>query len=618
MKIAVMAGLFAKWNMKIDASHTLELVYFANLSFSMRLKNILFLCFLFCCVQLQAQVQLTVLKSGSTEEVLLVKSIPDSSSCQAEITQFWLQSGFLAARIDSIKSSANADSLRIWISPGRNWNTLRLKINPSESDLREWFWPHIQADSSFLLDRQSWHTLRNAYLLEKQNQGFPFALLQLKNFQLDTQSVYANLISDLGPLILFDSIGLAGTAELKSNFLSNYLGLKPGQNYSEERLKLAESKLIRLPFVQQVRPYALYYYGNWAKPYFYFNKKNASSFDGFLGVAPNSAINGKLVLTGDINLKLQNLLSTGKSLQVSFRSFRAGSSDLKIQFDDPAFWRTGFGFTGNFSLLRFDSIYLDLQAGAGLSQLITKHVEWALLYAWQRVDLLNPDTGTIRLSAQLPDFSDFRLNQLSLRITRKTPGFFRLSRNVWELETEVGMGLRNLVQNPLIASMKFENENGNFYNLYETANLQSVRFKGQFQAGLQTKIFGNWIWFNQISVGALYAKQLFLNEYFRIGGLKTLRGFDEQRIFADKYAIGLSEFRYKFGQDSYFCAFYNQGMYTNISRSSTINQAPGFGLGMQAETGAGKLVFYYALGKTGNAGFNLNAARIHVGYSSLF
>ena len=44
--------------------------------------------------------------------------------------------------------------------------------------------------------------------------------------------------------------------------------------------------------------------------------------------------------------------------------------------------------------------------------------------------------------------------------------------------------------------------------------------------------------------GSMVNEELFRNELFRIGGIKTMRGVDEASIFASSYAVGTVEYRF--------------------------------------------------------------------------
>ena len=115
--------------------------------------------------------------------------------------------------------------------------------------------------------------------------------------------------------------------------------------------------------------------------------------------------------------------------------------------------------------------------------------------------------------------------------------------------------------------------------------------------------------------GWFQSPNMFRNELFQVGGYKTLRGFDEESIFASAYGIATAEYRYLIGQNSFLAAFVDYGVSANKSQGLNINNNfLGAGLGMAFETKAGIFNISYAAGKRDDDKFNLRQAKIHIGY----
>ena len=115
----------------------------------------------------------------------------------------------------------------------------------------------------------------------------------------------------------------------------------------------------------------------------------------------------------------------------------------------------------------------------------------------------------------------------------------------------------------------------------------------------------------------LYNEALFDNELFRIGGIKTIRGFDEESIFASSYIIGTLEYRFILDKNSSIYAFSDGGYYEKTN--STINDTPiGFGVGMNFQTGAGIFSINYAVGKQFDNPIDFRASKIHFGFVNFF
>jgi outer membrane protein assembly factor BamA len=99
-----------------------------------------------------------------------------------------------------------------------------------------------------------------------------------------------------------------------------------------------------------------------------------------------------------------------------------------------------------------------------------------------------------------------------------------------------------------------------------------------------------------------------------------LRGFDEESIFANKYAVFTGEYRYLTGTNSYFFGFSDVGFTrTKSTVSDYSNSFISGGIGLELETKFGLLNLSYAVGKRNDVKFDLrNSSKIHFGYINYF
>ncbi|MBL4667825.1 MAG: BamA/TamA family outer membrane protein, partial [Flavobacteriales bacterium] len=119
--------------------------------------------------------------------------------------------------------------------------------------------------------------------------------------------------------------------------------------------------------------------------------------------------------------------------------------------------------------------------------------------------------------------------------------------------------------------------------------------------------------------GYIFNENLFDNELLRIGGLLTLRGFDEESIFASLYTIETLEYRYILEQNSYLFLFIDGAYYENDGIDKFISDRPfGFGAGMSFETKAGIFSISYAIGKQFDNPIVFRSAKIHFGFVNFF
>lgn len=142
------------------------------------------------------------------------------------------------------------------------------------------------------------------------------------------------------------------------------------------------------------------------------------------------------------------------------------------------------------------------------------------------------------------------------------------------------------------------------------------------------QVFGNYYWpiFSTkhilktgIQTQALFGENLFINELYRIGGLKTLRGFNEQSIYASSYGIGTLEYRYMIGKYDYLTLFGDFAYAENRTGNSfSSNWFTGLGAGINFETRGGIFSLFYAIGKDDQNPFDVRTSKIHFGYVNRF
>ena len=155
--------------------------------------------------------------------------------------------------------------------------------------------------------------------------------------------------------------------------------------------------------------------------------------------------------------------------------------------------------------------------------------------------------------------------------------------------------------------------------VYESIDLKSVTYQGEILADYFISLGGRHV----VNVGSnfayIYNPNLFVNELYRIGGLKSLRGFDEESIYASTFVIGKIEYRYLLEQNSFLFTFINAAWYENKSGDLNVTDTPlGFGAGIDFETRIGIMSFSYALGKQFDNPILFKDGKIHFGIVNYF
>lgn len=504
--------------------------------------------------------------------------------------------GYLDAQPDS------SCHQKLCIISGRKYNIKEISVADSEG----WFL-NLSEESKKL---KYWPGLAQRFLKNMEDNGFPFATVSLQPvFQQDsTVSLYIR--SDPGKYIVFDTFDVVGDAAVKKIYLTLLLNIKPGEPYNESLVEQMDRKLSDVPWINLTAPSEIFFSGSKALIRIHANKRQAGNLDAILGLAPASQLNNEqLLITGEAHLKLPNLFSRGIAVETDYTSYRASSREFRARLYIPYIFKTSLGAEGVLNLVKFDSLYLDVNSELGLLYQFNSNEFIRFYFRNQQVSLLTLDTPEVRSSRKIPSFNDARLNRYGLMVRLNRLDYIRNPLKGVSLEVDASAGAKKIIEMEGVKQL----------SVYEGVALKSIQYQGNilFNGFIPLSRF---ITFHiQLRAAGIYAPLILYNDLYRIGGLRTLRGFDEQSILTSSYVLGNAELRYLFGKYSHAMVFYNGGWWENNAVNVYKNGKPvGVGFGANLETRAGVFSIFYALGKEWGQGFMLRNGKVHFGLVSYF
>jgi hemolysin activation/secretion protein len=365
------------------------------------------------------------------------------------------------------------------------------------------------------------------------------------------------------------------------------------------------TRLRELPFVTLKEPSAVSFTNKFNKLILYLDKKRASQFDGILGILPDNKT-VKILFTGDIRLKLQNGLGRGELIDLNWRRLQTQTQDLKVRLVYPFILRTPFGVDYNFKLYKKDTTFLDINQNIGVQYLLIGGNYLKLFYNNKTSSLLS--TKGLEFATTLPSYADVSSNMYGVGIRFEKLDYRLNPRRGFSVLMNASAGTKKIKINAKLNPVA-----------YEDLKLNST----QYNSDLEASVFVPFGTRSTVKVGNqsafLYGESIFQNELFRIGGLKTLRGFDEEAIFASAYTIFTLEYRFVLEQNSYLYVFFDQAFYENKNVNQYVSDDPfGFGAGISFETKAGIFSINYALGKQFDNPLQLRGGKVHFGIVNYF
>ncbi len=445
--------------------------------------------------------------------------------------------------------------------------------------------------------------LMEGLLQHSENNGHPFAQVWLDSLRADGSGVHALVQLDRGPLVTFDSVVVRGTAKTNLRYLHAHIGIRPGDPYNERLIVDLERRTKELPFVaQKQRPYVQFTPES-TKLYLFLDARKASSINGILGVQPDE-VTGQVKLTGDLDLRLRNALKRGEGINLNWRSLADRTQDLRVGFDLPFAFQTPFGLDASLKIFRRDTSFLEVNMRGGIDYLMARG---------DKVQVFVQSRNNSRLGSNLialPGMADVKLVSYGLGLRRERFDYRFNPREGHALEMEASAGrkrtstavISDTQPQPEIRSLLYELRGKGVLHI-PIARRSTVRLAGQ----------GGW----------MVNDDLYRNELYRLGGLQTLRGMDEQSIYCSAYAVGTVEYRFIYEENANFFVFMDQGWWEDrtidIGDDRPVTDSPlGFGVGTTLETRAGLFSITYALGRQFSNPIALRGGKVHFGFVSLF
>ncbi|WP_296698728.1 POTRA domain-containing protein [Algoriphagus sp.] len=456
-------------------------------------------------------------------------------------------------------------------------------------------------DSGFI----EWNHWTMDVLGDLENRGYPFARIRLDSLERKADQIFASIDLEEGPLITWDSVQILGNTKTKPQYVQNLVRIQPGEPFSQKEFESASEILDRSSYFGLSQSPELGFQTKNARPIFYLSDRNVNVIDGVIGLLPNENEPGKVLITGQLDLELYHLGGKGRDVAVHWQRMNQESQSLDISAKESFVFRSPLSFTVGFNLLKQDSTFLNRYFSLDFGYQLSRYSSIRFFTKRQASDLIS--TFAYREANELPDVADFRWNLYGIGIDMNHLDSPIYPRRGTRLKSEFAVGNKRIIQNTGIPESVYQNLDLNTPQVSAKIEIEKHIFL--------KKSWGMWLRGNS---GFMRNENLLMNDLFRVGGLKTFRGFNENFFFARSYAYINMEQRLFFGGNSYLMVFSDLGFFENPFYEIRKDYPISFGAGINLDTGNGVFRFIYGLGKSNLQPLSFSYSRIHFGYLARF
>lgn len=552
---------------------------------------------IFLCVSVKSYAQVTkqVVLSEEISKKLKKKihlQYTDSLSFKNQLRELKLlayKKGYLSFSIDSIHE-LDSTTLEAFVFLGEKYQNIQVNLTlESKKSLRKIGYSPKNLTLISTNPRELSVALKNVLKQFEQN-GYPFAELSFSNLRISEKQLKIDIDVYPNQRMKWKEIIIKGEkAKISTRYMESFLHIKKGDWYNQTQVDLIKTRISQVTFIRETKPSELLFTEEGATLYLYLETKPVSLFNGTVGLQQDP-VKLKYQLTGELRLKLQNILKHGELLDLSWRSIQPKSPQLNMQLNYPFLFNTPFGVNGQFSLFKKDTTYLELKTRAGVLYTFSGNKTLQFFYKNHQSNTLGNNSTS--------QYGTSKSNSYGVSFSTQTVDYLPSPKKGFILHVEGNIGKRKLTK--------------------DSTNYSYLIYGGKLQFDYFQSIGKRIVIKSSILTETFYTNNIQTNELLRFGGNLSQRGFMEDELLSTFRSTISIEPRFILDQNSFLFVFYDQSWYER-NVQNYINDAPrGFGAGISFGTKIGIFSLSYALGKQFNNPILFRDSKVHFGYVAYF
>jgi len=522
-----------------------------------------------------------------------IKKIEELNSILETNKNQWFEKGYYLASFKPIYRSST--EIEVLVEIGSHFPDVEIVIHDSiKSQLRSFGIENI-SKNALKISPSLFKLFIDKTLKAFANNGYPFAQVYFTEQEIIEQQIQIQMNISSGKFYRFSDIIVKGDSSISKSTVQNLLGIKINDIYSEEKLSSIDRILQQTNFINVLKKSELLFTENGVELYVYLENQKMSSMNGAVGLQPNPQTQS-IGLTGDVQIKLLNVFKKVELIDVNWRSIEPQTQALQAKLNFPFLFKSPFGIDLKFNLYKRDSTFLDLKSFIGIQYSFKNNVQLKGFYQVNSSEILSKTSNPSSLFSYL---APIKLNSYGLSLQYKRINYLPNPSKGFSLYIETSIGNRTIMKEntPLEKSYVYK-------SIFQYVSYIPITKRSIIKVGVNFESYTS--------------STIFQNERYRFGGLNSLRGFNEEELFASTKLISSIEYRFLLDKNSNAFIFYDQGIYEDNTLSYKIDSPFGVGAGISFGSRIGIFSISYALGKQLNNPLEFRNGKIHFGYITYF
>lgn len=484
------------------------------------------------------------------------------------------QTNYFFTELKDVKKTGSRTE--IFFDKGKNFNEAHIKISDSLSRAMktnpEFFTKNLDS-----LKREI-----NRKFIEK---GYSFNRVKSKFHGMKNEIPVVELSVITEKQRKINGFVVKGYEKVPKRFIKNLKKEYSGKVYDEKNLLSVNQSLQNHPYVTLERPPQTLFTKDSTNIYLFLQKKKVNTFDGIIGFGNDKS--DKFTFNGTLNLQFRNMFNGFESIGLFWQRNPDRGQTFDLQTDIPYLFKSNVGTNINVNIFRQDSTFANVKMLPAVYYHISNR---------QKIGLRGTfETSTVMDSLYVQG-KDYTKKGIGLWYDFTEPSEIELFMYRTKLRAEADMMSTHYSKDDIKAAQTR-------YFLFGERNFH---IRGSHYLNLRGE------------TALMSSKNEFtVNELLRFGGWNSMRGFNENSLYADFYYFGNAEYRYLVNNQAFFDVFLQYGQLNN----KTLNLKPklySFGVGFNFFLPIGLMSFQISNGSEFGNQIKFGDTKIHWGILTRF
>jgi len=445
--------------------------------------------------------------------------------------------------------------------------------------------PYTLVGDTLVVPYVSITTALESGLKNLEKNGQVLAKLQLVSIEKHSNYITANLQYTAEQNRKLDALVLRGFTNFPAGHLKSLTKQYQKNTFNAALAKRIKKDFDSYPFCTQIKPPEIQFTKDSTSLYIYLQKRNANSFDGFLGFSNNESRN--IVLSGYVDVVLQNVLNRGESIEINWKSNGNLQKTFAGQVELPYLFGSPLALKANLQIFQQDSTFQRTKTDVQLGYWFRFNKRAYLGYqSTESSDIQNVNLATLsdftnQFTTANYSYTDYSNEELVFPERAK-------------MTITIGLGNRNTSTQ----------KNRQYYMSSYLMKDWKINTKNQL-------LVRNELYY-------LQSKSYLINELLRYGGINSIVGFNENSLQGNFLNAARVEYRKNLSQTLYWSSVLDYGFYQDKTISEQYESLTGIGTGLKLANKNGLLSILYAVGSTAKQQLDTKNALIQISFKTFF